>query len=224
MHRVLLLEDHTRLAALVRQALEGAGLACDAVERTSEAWAALHAVEYAAVIVDRGLPDGDGLDLVRRLRASQRFTPCLILTARDALHDRVDGLEAGADDYLSKPFPMAELVARVRALLRRPQHQVALEPVWGGVQLRPEQGLMVCGDGTCALPRTEMQIMLTLFKSEGAPVRRSALEAAAWGAQEAVTANALDVALHRLRRKLDSLGSHMSITNIRGVGYAVVES
>jgi DNA-binding response OmpR family regulator len=224
MHRVLLLEDHTRLAALVRQALEGAGLACDAVERTSEAWAALHAVEYAAVIVDRGLPDGDGLDLVRRLRAAQRFTPCLILTARDALHDRVDGLEAGADDYLSKPFPMAELVARVRALLRRPQHQVALEPVWGDVQLRPEQGLMVCGDGTCALPRTEMQIMLALFKSQGAPVRRSALEAAAWGAQEAVTANALDVALHRLRRKLDSLGSHMSITNIRGVGYAVVES
>lgn len=224
MHRVLLLEDHTRLAALVRQALEGAGLACDAVERTSEAWAALHAVEYAAVIVDRGLPDGDGLDLVRRLRAAQRFTPCLILTARDALHDRVDGLEAGADDYLSKPFPMAELVARVRALLRRPQHQVALEPVWGDVQLRPEQGLMVCGDGTCALPQTEMQIMLTLFKSQGAPVRRSALEAAAWGAQEAVTANALDVALHRLRRKLDSLGSHMSITNIRGVGYAVVES
>ncbi len=131
MHRVLLLEDHTRLAALVRQALEGAGLACDAVERTSEAWTALHAVDYAAVIVDRGLPDGDGLDLVRRLRAAQRFTPCLILTARDALHDRVDGLEAGADDYLSKPFPMAELVARVRALLRRPQHQVALEPGLG---------------------------------------------------------------------------------------------
>ena len=88
MQRVLLLEDHHRLAALVRQAIEGSGLACDTVERLGQAWAALEMVDYAVAIIDRGLPDGDGLELVRRLRAANRFTPCLILTARDALHDR----------------------------------------------------------------------------------------------------------------------------------------
>lgn len=224
MQRVLLLEDHHRLAALVRQAIEGAGLACDTVERLGQAWAALEMVDYAVAIIDRGLPDGDGLELVRRLRAANRFTPCLILTARDALHDRVDGLETGADDYLSKPFPMAELVARVRALLRRPPQQVTLSPSWGDVQLHPEQGTMTCNGRASPLARTEMQIMLALFRNEGAPVRRTALEAAAWGAQEAVTPNALDVALHRLRRKLEELGATTTITNIRGVGYAAVEA
>jgi DNA-binding response OmpR family regulator len=224
MQRILLLEDHDRLASLVRKAIEGAGMACDTVERVSQAWSALEMVDYGVAIIDRGLPDGDGLDLVRRLRSANRFTPCLILTARDGLHDRVDGLESGADDYLSKPFPMAELVARVRALLRRPPKQVAISPNWGDVQLHPEQGAMICNGRTIPLARTEMQIMLALFKSEGIPVRRTTLEAAAWGAQEAVTPNALDVALHRLRRKLEALGAAITITNIRGVGYAAVEA
>ena len=120
MSRIALIEDHERLAALVRKALAGAGIEADTFGRVDSAWAALREAPYDALIVDRGLPDGDGLALVRRLREAGHLTPCLMLTARDALHDRIDGLESGADDYLAKPFPMEELVARVRALLRRP--------------------------------------------------------------------------------------------------------
>jgi len=144
-----------------------------------------------------------------------------MLTARDALHDRVEGLEAGADDYLTKPFPMTELVARVRALMRRPPALQSLRPVHGDVQLHPDRGELERGDDSISLPPTEMRIMLCLVHHAGQTVRRSALEAAAWGIQEAVTPNALDVALHRLRRKLRAVGSRQQIVNIRNHGYAL---
>ena len=221
MPRVLLLEDHPRLAALVKQALQAAGIECDTVGRLDLARLAMREQPYSAVLIDRGLPDGDGLDLVRRLREDGNPVPCLVMTARDALHDRVDGLESGADDYLSKPFSMEELVARVRALLRRPPVQVSLSPTFGDVQIFPERSLMCCGIERISLASTELQIILTLFKANSRPVRRAALEAAAWGLQEAVTPNALDVALHRLRKKLDAIGSSVQINNVRTVGYAV---
>ncbi len=222
MQRVLLLEDHPRLAALIKRAVSQAGIECDCVENLDQAWAALQGQTYSAVLLDRGLPDGDGLSLVKRLRRGGEHVPCLLLTARDALHDRIDGLESGADDYLCKPFSMEELVARTRALLRRPPAQTTLAPAFGDLQLAPEQLLLSSQGGSLSLTRAELQIMLSLCKAQGAPVRRSALEAAAWGQQEAVTPNALDVAVHRLRRKLEALGSAVRIINQRGVGYAVV--
>jgi len=221
MNRIALVEDHERLSMLVRKALAAAGIEVDVFDRIASAGHAIGETPYGAIVVDRGLPDGDGLSLVRRLRADGNVTPCLMLTARDAVHDRVEGLEAGADDYLAKPFSMEELAARVRALLRRPAAMQSLSPSFGDVRLAPDQGTMSCGDETVTLPSAELQIMLCLVKAEGLVVRRAALEAAAWGLSEAVTPNALDVALHRLRKKLQAIDSTLQLVNARGHGYAL---
>jgi DNA-binding response OmpR family regulator len=219
--RILLVEDHERLAQLMRKGLSAAGIAADTVHSIESAWAALQQIPYHALLLDRGLPDGDGLVLLQRLRDSRIGIPCIVLTARDALRDRVEGLEAGADDYLPKPFAMDEMVARVRALLRRPAVQRPLEPQAGDLYLRPGAGTLHCAEEFVTLSAAEMQIMQMLMEAGGEAIRRSSLEAAGWGFAEAVTPNALDVALHRLRRKVVAIGSHQRIVNVRNLGYAL---
>lgn len=221
MSRILLVEDHERLARLVCGGLQAAGVAVDVVDCIDAAWAAIRRVPYPLLVVDRGLPDGDGLVLIQRMRRAGMGVPCLVLTARDALRDRVEGLDAGADDYLPKPFDMDEMVARVRALLRRPVELRSLDPSQGDLTLRPTVGIMCCGEATIALASTEMQIMLLLLHRHEDVVRRSTLELAAWGLGEAVTPGALDVALHRIRRKLRVIGSRQRIINVRGLGYVL---
>lgn len=224
MSRILLIEDHDHLARLIAKGLAAAGIATDIVDRGDTAWAAIQQVTYQGLLLDRGLPDGDGVQLLQRLRQAQVVIPCLILTARDALHDRVEGLEAGADDYLAKPFAMEELVARMRALLRRPAASQTLQPAWGDITLSPESGVMHCGQQSIPLAPAELQIMLALVDKQGGIVRRGRMEAAGWGLSDAVTPNALDVALYRLRRKLAVIGSGLQIVNIRGLGYAIREN
>lgn len=221
MNRILLLEDHERLARLICEGLAPAGIVADVFSRIEHALVALQQVPYQALVIDRGVPDGDGLSLLRRLRDAGNTTPCLVLTARTALNDRVEGLDAGADDYLAKPFAMEEMVARVRALLRRPAEVRSLDPQCGDLILRPSDSLMCCNDNCETLAQAELQIMLLLVRRCNESVRHSALEAAGWGFSDAVTPNALDVALHRLRRKLRAIGSKQQIVNIRGVGYAL---
>ena len=223
MSRILLIEDHDRLARLMCKGLVGAGIAVDVVDRIDAAWAAVQQMPYQALVLDRGLPDGDGLVLLQKLRGAGIGTPCLVLTARDALHDRVEGLEAGADDYLPKPFAMDEMVARVRALLRRPVEVRPLDPSHGDLALRTDAGTLCCGDDSITLAPAEIHIMLLLLRKHEEVVRRSALEASAWGLNDAVTPNALDVALHRIRRKLLAIGSRQRIVNVRGLGYALRE-
>ena len=221
MNRILLVEDHAHMRELVARELQHAGIAADAVGRVSEAEACLAQVRDGALVLDRGLPEGDALPWLQRLRARQVLVPCLLLTARDALHDRVDGLEAGADDYLAKPFERDELVARVRALLRRQQAWVASAPQWAGLVVSPEGARLSCGLSSVNLAPSELQLMLALVRAQGQVVRRSALEAGAWGLTDPVTPNALDVAVHRLRRKLEVLGSPVRLVNTKGVGFSL---
>jgi two-component system response regulator QseB len=221
MSRIALVEDHERIAGLIVKAMAGAGIEVDVYGRIDHARQGMLRMQYDALIIDRGLPDGDGLDFLRQLRGLADLTPCLMLTARDAIHDRIDGLEAGADDYLPKPFSMEELVARTRALMRRPPVVQTLTPRYAGLEVLPQEGVMRKGEESVSLAPAELQLILCLVKAGGQTVRRSALEMAGWGLGEAVTPNALDVALHRLRRKLLAIDAGLEIVNARGHGYAL---
>ncbi|MCA3788580.1 response regulator transcription factor, partial [Burkholderia sp.] len=187
MPRVAIVEDHERLADLLSQALAAAGIESDRFGNVREATYGVDRADYALLIIDRGLPDGEGLAFLRTLRAAGRMTPCLMLTARDALHDRIDGLESGADDYVTKPFEMSELVARVRTLMRRPALLTTLVASFADVSVDPPQRAMRCGDRTVPLAPAELQVMLCLIEAAGRTVRHSTLEHAAWGLGEAVT-------------------------------------
>lgn len=221
MTRVAIVEDHDRLAGMVRQALGTAGIEADLFGNVSAAALGVSRAEYAALIVDRGLPDGDGLALLRDLRRAGTMTPCLMLTARNALHDRIDGLESGADDYLTKPFAMSELVARVRSLMRRPAALVDLTVSLCGVTVDPQQQVMRSADRTVRLAPAELQIMLRLMRADGRMTRHATLEHAAWGLGESVTPNALEVTLHRLRKKLQSIEANLKLDNVRGTGFVL---
>jgi len=221
MSRVALVEDHARLAGMIRQALSGAGIETDIFSNLSEAHYGISQANYAVLILDRGLPDGDGLAFLRKLREAGQMMPCLMLTARDALHDRIDGLEIGADDYVTKPFAMSELVARVRTLMRRPAELTTLIQSFADIAVDPQQRAMRCGDQAVMLAPTELQIMLTLLKAAGQTVRHSTLEHAAWGLGEAVTPNALEVTIHRLRKKLLAINATTRLANVRGAGFAL---
>lgn len=222
--RILLVEDNPRLAELVGQGLRGGGFAVDCFGTVGDAEAALDTIEYQVAIIDLGLPDGDGLELLKRARARGRTLPVLVLTARDGIDDRVRGLNSGADDYVLKPFAMEELVARIRALLRRPGASLGIELSCGRVVLDTVSRQVTVGGSALAVPRRETDMLEQLLRRAGRVVPKRALEEGLYGFDDDVSSNSVEVLLSRLRKRLSPVGSGVTIHTLRGVGYMLAET
>lgn len=216
--RVLLVEDDRALARGIRVALRGEGYTLDWLEDGLEAAHALRSEQFDLVLLDLGLPRLDGMTLLRQLRArSENAVPVLVLTARDAMDDRIQGLDAGADDYLVKPFDPEELKARIRALLRRSQGRVQPVLEFAGVTLDPSTQEVRYQGRSVAMTPMEYQLLHQLLIRPGVVVTRERLASALYGWQESGPGNTLEVLIHNLRRKLRS----ELIRTVRGVGYLV---
>jgi DNA-binding response OmpR family regulator len=221
--RLLVIEDERALAGLIRGALERGGFAIDVGFALSEAEDHLGLVAYDAVILDLGLPDGDGLGLLRAIRARQSALPVLVLTARDGLEDRVAGLDAGADDYLVKPFHMSELIARVRAVLRRPGAALGAVLGFGNLTLDSASRQVRVDGGTVELTVRETAMLEVLLRRQGSVVTREVLEQKLYSFDAHLGSNALEVLVYRLRRRLQDSGAALRVQTVRGVGYLLVE-
>ncbi len=222
--RVLIIEDEPRITEILEAALKRAGFAADSVALCADARAALALSPYDATILDLGLPDGDGLSLLRDLRAGENHIPTLILTARDAVEDRVVGLDTGADDYLVKPFAVSELIARTKALLRRPGGALGTILKAGNVVLDTVGRDVRVGETALALPRRECAILEHLMRRLGRVVPKSVLEEKLYGVDDELESNAIPVHVHHLRRKLMDAGASAEIHTVRGVGYLLAEA
>ncbi|MBM3566067.1 MAG: response regulator transcription factor, partial [Alphaproteobacteria bacterium] len=181
--------------------------------------AALRSVSYDAAILDLGLPDASGLTLLRDIRAAGQATPVLILTARDAVDDRVTGLNAGGDDYLVKPCAMEELVARVRALLRRPGGALGVTLTAGNVSFDTTAREVRINDKPVPISRREMGVLEQLMRRYGRVVPKDVIEDKLYGFDEEVTSNSVEAHVSRLRKRLEKSGADVYIHTLRGVGY-----
>jgi DNA-binding response OmpR family regulator len=215
--RLLIVEDDAALARGILKVFRDEGLAVDHVSSGQDALNVVRMESYSAMILDLGLPDMDGLSVLRQIRQAHIPVPILILTARDATMDRVHGLNEGADDYLSKPFAVEELEARVRALIRRGQGNPEPILTLGIFRLDRATGAAYIGEELLELTRRERAVLETLAAKNGSVVPKARLSADVFGYDDAVAPNALEVYIARLRRKLCNSG--IEIVTIRGLGY-----
>lgn len=217
--RVILLEDDDELRSIVGRGLREEGFEVSTMGSAAELVRHEGIRDADALIVDIGLPDADGRDVVQALRARGIGAPVIFLTARDALPDRLAGFASGGDDYLTKPFHFAELVARLQALVKRGRSEVALET--RGMRLDPGSHDASCGSRRVKLTPTEFRVLARLGAAPGAAVRRRDLVRAAWPHGAIVHDNTLDVYIARLRRKLATLPGAPGIVTVHGVGYSL---
>jgi DNA-binding response OmpR family regulator len=220
---ILLVEDNNGLGAAIAQALGAARYRVDWRRSIESALEPAFDPTTNLVILDRGLPDGDGLEFLRQLRGEGISSPVLVISERGAIHDRVAGLDAGADDYLVKPFAFAELVARCRALLRRPR-EIEMEPVrLGNLLLRPDTLELSVHGTPLTISRREGQLLVALLRRHGRVCTRAYLENALYDPSAAVSPNALETSISRLRSLLMSADASVELKTVRGVGYALSE-
>jgi DNA-binding response OmpR family regulator len=216
--KVLLAEDDLMLGRSMERGLRLAGFSLDWTQDGLQTQAALREQPYAVLLLDIGLPGLDGLQLLQWLRSEDRPVPVLVVSARDAVSDRVAGLNLGADDYLTKPFDLDELVARVHALARRGSGRAQPELQFGRLTMRPLRREALLDNQPVTLAAREYDLLLALMENPGTVLSREQLESRLYGWQEEVASNAVEVHVHHLRRKLGAAW----IKNVRGVGYKLV--
>jgi two-component system, OmpR family, response regulator len=216
---VLLVEDEVRMAAAIRRALRAEGIVADIAPTGGDAMAMARANEYDVLVLDVMLPDIDGFETCRRLRAERVWVPIIMLTARDAIEDRVRGLDEGADDYLTKPFSLAELLARLRALARRgPVERPAVLEV-GDLRLDPATWQVWRGETEIALSAREFAVLETFMRRPGQVLSHLQLLDAAWDLGYEQRSNVVEVYVRYLREKIDRPFGLKSLETVRGVGY-----
>jgi two-component system, OmpR family, response regulator len=217
--RILVVEDEPKMAALVRRGLIEEGHAADVAGRGEDAVWMAEAHAYDAIVLDVMLPGMSGYDACRRLRGAGVWTPVLMLTARDAVEDRVAGLDAGADDYLTKPFSLAELFARLRALIRRGDVERPTELVVGDLRLDPASRRVWRGQTEVQLSPKEFALLETFMRRPGQVLSRLQLLEHAWDFAYENRSNVVDVYVRYLREKLDRPFARNSLETVRGAGY-----
>jgi two-component system, OmpR family, response regulator QseB len=217
--KLLLAEDDAMLGNSMEKGLAQAGFKVDWVRTGHHAQTALKTQAYDLLLLDIGLPQINGLDILRQMRQEGKHTPVLVVTARDAVRDRVAGLNMGADDYLTKPFDLDELVARIHALMRRQAGRSQPQIRLGRLEIDPIQHTARLGDKVLPLSPREYDLLLALMEKPGAVLSVEQLEDRLYGWEDEVASNAVEVHLHHLRRKL----VEPWIRNVRGVGYKMVE-
>jgi DNA-binding response OmpR family regulator len=220
--RILLIEDEAAVADALGAALTRRGLAVDRARDGAEAEAYLAAIDYAAVLLDLGLPDGDGMDLLVRLRARGDTRPILVLSARGAIDARILGLTEGADEYMVKPFDVDELHARLLAVLRRRDGYIGKSLSCGALRFAVDARVAYVGAEPLALSVRETELLELLLRRSGRVVPKRVVEDHLFGLAADLGSNAIEVYVHRLRKRLDDAATGVRIETVRGVGYMIV--